>query len=103
MIGWEIFITLELDGREKTLAVLRGSYDACTWIESLVKAGMAVDEGGSGYPNRWLSSLGAVMPFIKSGRYLYPNDLDYDLRVSDAALTGLPQDTAVVIEAWDQS
>lgn len=103
MLGWEIFVKLDVDGTEKTLAFVRGSYDACNWIEDLVARGEAVDEGGNGYPSLWSSTVGAVLQVLKSQRYPYPNDLYLDLRLSDKEVSRLAYETPVVIEAWDQS
>lgn len=77
MIGWWIVISThspeECDRadakacRAAILAQWEAGAEGLRWIEKLVKQGKAAKVSGSGYPNRYISRAGDVLPLIEGG------------------------------------
>ena len=102
MLGWDIHIQIFTDGKAETLARMRGSFNACRWLDDLVVAGKATNEGGDGYPVNYKSWLEAIRPYLSEEIHIEP-PLHVQVLISDRKLNRLDPNTTVSIECWDQS
>jgi hypothetical protein len=125
MLGWHISVYRQTDEGASPavfdstegprLAVWQTGLGGLEWLEDLVKAGNAVDLGGTGYPLRYTATA----------RYLVPRLLDgppeahetWVLRVGESAVgaragrtvidhdvvTACRPDEWLIVEAWDES
>lgn len=65
MLGWDIFVTgIDTKGKKVTIASWSASIFGCSWLEDLVKEGVAKGLGGNGYPNRYELPLSVLLDKI---------------------------------------
>lgn len=131
MIGWWIVISThspeECDRadaeacRAAILAQWEAGADGLRWIEKLVKQGKAAKVSGSGYPNRYISRAGDVLPLIEGGgiqssqgavwifgidegeEYAQPPGWMGKIEVHADRVAACPAKHFLTIDAWDQS
>jgi hypothetical protein len=70
------------------------------WLDALVKEGKATKLRSDGYPNRYVSTAGVVLPLVvptppggKASNAIFKTD----------EIAACPPDQSLTIEAWDQS
>jgi len=124
VIGFEIFVyraDLVSDPaanwpEEQALLVswLVGGFHGLDWIDNLTKAGKANDLGGNGYPLRYTALAKDLLPIITNGiprpagppiigdEYYLPAGWIGKPEICEA-LSAIPSDQVLLINAWDQS
>ncbi len=125
MLGWIIGIYRQTDGgtspatadspKGTRLAVWQTGADGLNWISKLVKAGKAIDLGGSGYPCRYTATAENLVPRIIDEppeaipTWSYgPDDILTErwagkTVIDRAAATDCPTGEWLLVEAWDES
>jgi hypothetical protein len=125
MLGWHVTVYRQLDRNaspastdspdRSRVAVWQTGVFGLRWLDEFVKAGTAIDLGGSGYPQRYEALAAHVIPRIVD---LPPNACSTvvieadDVRgkcwggmtvVDRVAAAACHPDEWLIIEAWDQS
>ena len=127
MLGWHIHVYKQTDGgsspatvqsvQGKRIAAWITSTGGLSWLETLAKAGKAVDLGGNGYPLKFTGTAEDLIPRIAqkppealSGTiYLCEALSALNDRCSKMTVTELVESVEcrmgewLLIEAWDQS
>jgi hypothetical protein len=129
MLGWEIFIYRtdsseppeDWNARTKWpeecyLASWLTGLGGNDWLKQLVTKGAAKDLSDNvGYPDKYISTVGAVLPLIVDGPpegknplvigddYVMPENWSGKIRLNEKALALCKPDDTLLIEAWDQS
>jgi hypothetical protein len=121
MLGWEVFVSRQetessLEKQDEVLLArwttgIRG----LDWIDDLIKADKATDLGGNGYPFRYSSTAGVLLPILTGGLppnsspavigddYVLPPGWNGNIELDLAKWSDCPSEERLVIEAWDQS
>jgi hypothetical protein len=125
MLGWHISIyrqsedgtlpaSLEAPEGER-LAVWQTGLGGLGWLEELVKAGLAIDLGGNGYPCRYTATAQTLLPRIAGGppgaRAACVSGVNDILTekwagrtvINDAMVAACGRDEWLIVEAWDES
>ena len=108
MLGYWIVISTQLPEEVAALEISKKSVLAnwetgtsgIRWLDALVNEGKATKLRGDGYPNRYVSTAGEVLPLIvptppggKISNAIFKAD----------EIAACPSGQALTIEAWDQS
>ena len=64
MLGWEVIVKKESDADGQSLIIWSTGFDGLSWLDELVKEGLAQDLGGNGYPCKYLAKAEVILPKI---------------------------------------
>lgn len=113
MLGWEVFVTRQVDGTR--VARWKTSVFGLRWLRDLVSQHQAVDLGGNGYPNRFSVAAGVLLPILGVGLppnespavigedYVTPAGWSGDVMLNAEVAAMCHPHEQLLIEAWDQS
>jgi hypothetical protein len=126
MLGWEVIVYKQADGGNSpakpesepgnSIASWLTGMNGLNWLETLVKAGNAMDLGGNGYPLAFTATAEDLIPQLVQGppqalRTFHPCETlsAFANRDSETTVTGLVESAGcrmgewLLIHAWDQS
>ena len=115
MLGWDIFVTgIDKQGKKVTIASWSASVFGCSWLNELVKQGVAKGIPGNGYPNRYELPLSVLLdkiiptppdgdaPLVIGDDYVRERKTS-NFKFHDNVILDFKSNTMVEVEAWDQS
>ena len=115
MLGWQVFVLKESDADGKSMISWSTGFDGLSWLDELVKQGLAQDLGGSGYPNKYSGKASIILPKIVPSLPNYEGKLvigdDYVLEggenwainINQPKIDACKPDEQLIIEVWDKS
>jgi hypothetical protein len=115
MLGWDIFVTgIDKQGKKVTVASWSASVFGCSWLNELVKQGVAKGIPGNGYPNRYELPLSVLLdkiiptppdgdsPLVIGDDYVRESKSS-SFKFHENVVLDIDAHTVVEVEAWDQS
>jgi hypothetical protein len=117
MLGWEVIVKKESDpdGAGQTLMSWSTGLGGLSWLDELVKQGLAQDMGGNGYPNKYSVQASIALPKIVPSLpsyegntvigddYILEGDENWAIKVNQSKIAACSPDETLLIEAWDLS
>ncbi|WP_374590616.1 hypothetical protein [Aquabacterium sp.] len=129
MLGYWIVVSTQtpeerdaiIDRKKSVLAEWETGVGGIRWLEKLVEEGKATKLRGDGYPNRYTSTAGIVLPLItgdaikpaddgiwvfgmdEGEEYAQPPGWMGKVNLRPERIRNCPTDAALTIDAWDQS
>ena len=117
MLGWQVLVFKEsdFDGTEKSLISWTTGLGGLSWLDELVKQGLAQDLGGNGYPNKYSGQASIILPkivpalpsyegkFVIGDDYVLEGGENREIRINQSKIDACSPDEKLLIEAWDRS
>jgi hypothetical protein len=115
MLGWQVFVLNESDAEGESLISWSTGFDGLSWLDELVKQGLAQDLGGNGYPNKYIVKASIILPKIVPSLPSYEGKLvigddyvleagkNWEIKIRQSKIDACSPDEILLIEAWDGS
>jgi len=117
MLGWEVIVQKESDADRvgQSLMSWTTGFDGLSWLDELVKKGLAQDLGGNGYPNKYSGQASIILPkivpvlpnykgkFVIGDDYVLEGGENREIRINQSKIDACSPDEKLLIEAWDRS
>lgn len=117
MLGWQVLVFKEsdFDGAEKSLISWTTVLGGLSWLDELVKQGLAQDLGGNGYPNKYSGQASIILPKIVpcmpsyDGKVVIGDDYvleggeNWAIQINQPKIDACSSDEKLLIEVWDRS
>jgi hypothetical protein len=115
MLGWEVIVKKESDADGQSLIIWSTGFDGLSWLDELVKEGLAQDLGGNGYPNKYSGQASIILPKIVpslpsyQGKVVIGDDYvlkggeNWAIKINQPKIDTCKPEELLIIEAWDGS
>ena len=117
MLGWEVVVIKEseVDDISQYLIGWTTGLGGLSWLDELVKQGLAQDLGGNGYPNKYSGQASIILPkivpvlpnyegkFVIGDDYILEGGENWEIRINQSKIDACSPDEKLLIEAWDRS
>jgi hypothetical protein len=117
MLGWQVFVNkeAEADRAGQSMMSWNTGLDGLSWLDELVKQGLAQDLGGSGYPNKYIGKASIILPKIVpslpsyDGKVVIGDDYalkageSWEIKINQTKIDACSPNEILLIEAWDRS
>jgi hypothetical protein len=115
MLGWEVIVKKESDADGQSLISWATGFDGLSWLDELVKEGLAQDLGGNGYPNKYSGQASIILPKIVpslpsyEGKVVIGDDYvleggeNWAIKINQPKIDTCKPEELLIIEAWDGS
>jgi hypothetical protein len=117
MLGWEVIVQKESDVNQagQSLMSWTTGLGGLSWLDELVKQGLAQDLGGNGYPNKYSGHASIILPkivpvlpnyegkFVIGDGYVLEGGENWAIKINQPKIDACSPDEKLLIEAWDRS
>lgn len=117
MLEWEVIVKKESDADQAGQSLMSWStgLDGLSWLDELVKQGLAQDLGGNGYPNKYSGQASIILPKIVpslpsyEGKVVIGDDYvleggeNWAIKINQPKIDTCKPEELLIIEAWDGS
>jgi hypothetical protein len=117
MLGWEVIVQKESDINQagQSLMSWTTGLGGLSWLDELVKQGLAQDLGGNGYPNKYSGQASIVLPkivpvlpnyegkFVIGDDYVLEGGENWAIKINQPKIDTCKPEELLIIEAWDGS
>ena len=117
MLGWEVIVIKESEADDASHYLIGWTtgLGGLSWLDELVKQGLAQDLGGNGYPNKYSGQASIILPkivpvlpnyegkFVIGDDYVLEGGENWEIRINQSKIDACSPDEKLLIEAWDRS
>lgn len=117
MLGWQVFVNKEFESNTAGQSMLswEAGLDGLSWLDELVKQGLAQDLGGSGYPNKYSGLASIILPqvvpsilscdgkLVIGDDYVLESTENGKIKINKSKIDSCKPDEQLIIEIWDMS